>query len=812
MIWIRRNWGIIVLTSLLFCIYALTNSGRLHIVDEASLFAVTESLGTRLEVDTNAIAWTQFVNSPGEVLGAFGNNDEVFSKKGPGPAFVAVPFYFALRLLTFLNIHVGLLQGTLLWNGVITALTAALLWITARAMGYRERTGVGLALLFGLATIAWPYAGMFFGEPLSAFSLLLTFYGIYRWKRGASWGFLLASGIGAGLALATVTAHAVLLAVLGVYALYTLWERLRAKGATTTQTVTGLAAFVAPILITGALLLLYNWIRFGNPFDTGYHFESGEGFTTPIWQGFWGLLFSPYRSLFLHTPIFLASVAAFYPFFKRHRIETILLALLSVAIIAMYSMWWMWWGGYAWGPRFLVPMTPFWVLLLAPLVDAWTLNRTRLVGNTLRLALNWGFVILAALSLVVQIGAVTVNFVNWETLLRSEYFPTDWSDPLAYGPPAQSLLHLFLSPVFGQVRLLWNGGLIANSDIALILPNGDVNWTIVFVGMSGVGTLAWLLWRWLETVEARRPDEPPAWVNDPASGPSAPMFVVVLAIPLLMTGAWLGGMAKDPVYGTQGAGMRAVLDTLCADQSPDDALITVAPYDYHIPMNWLSAACQGGAMPVYGYALNAIEHSQTVTVLTRLLETSDRINFVTAGVGPNAPENTIERWLADRAYKADDQWFDDHRLLHYATARKLAGAPLMNHNLLVRDDVGNTVTFVASRSPATAAPGDIVPVEIRFMLNAPPVSQLRWFVQLLSPDGVAVAQLDTGPVDNYVVFTDFATRDILTERAGLTLPSDLPAGTYQIIAGLYNPEVEGAPRLTAADGRQFLALATLLVE
>ena len=55
--------------------------------------AVTESVAKRASLDTNAIAWTQWVNSPGEVLGAFGPEGDVFSKKGPAPAFLAVPFY-----------------------------------------------------------------------------------------------------------------------------------------------------------------------------------------------------------------------------------------------------------------------------------------------------------------------------------------------------------------------------------------------------------------------------------------------------------------------------------------------------------------------------------------------------------------------------------------------------------------------------------------------------------------------------------------------------------------------------------------------
>ena len=130
-----------------------------------------------------------------------------------------------------------------------------------------------------------------------------------------------------------------------------------------------------PLWWLALLLVAYNQVRFGSPFDTGYHFESGEGFTTPIWQGFWGLIFSPYRSVFLHTPLFIASLIAFVPFVRRHRSEGGLLPPSASSLVLMYSAWWMWWGGFAWGPRFLVPLTPFWVIVLAPVskleIGAW---------------------------------------------------------------------------------------------------------------------------------------------------------------------------------------------------------------------------------------------------------------------------------------------------------------------------------------------------------------------------------------------------------------------------------------------------------
>lgn len=794
-----RTYGLVLLASLLFCIYTLTNAGRLHIVDEASLFGVTESLAMRGQVDTNAIAWTQWVNSPGEVLGAFGPNGEVYSKKGPAPAFVAAGWYLLLRGLTLLNIQVGMLQATLLWNGVITALTAALLWMAARRLGYRERTGLLLGLLFGLATIAWPYAKQFFGEPLSAFSLLLCFYGILSWKKDGHWQWLAAAGVGAGLAITTVSAHTVLVAILGVYLASAWWQR-RAQGkADTAATLRGALAFGAPIAVAAALLLLYNWLRFGSPFDTGYHFDTGEGFTTPIWQGLWGLLFSPYRSLFLHTPLFIASVAAFVPFLRRHRAEGITIGALSLALLLIYSLWWMWWGGYAWGPRFLVPLSPFLVLLLAPVVDGLVLD-SRPGDRAARWALEWGFVALVLLSGLVQLLAASINFVNYETLLRTEFFPTDWANPLAFGPPAQGLGSLLLSPVFGQGRLLARGGLEINSDLPWLWPDGNIVWTILLVGVAAVCTLILLLARWVQSL--------------PAGGQNArgnlPTFALAVALPLIMLGTWIGHVSGDPIYGSENAGYRAVLDEVCAESGPRDSLVNVAPFAYHIPMNWMASAC-GRAVPVYGYALNSLEYPEARAVLERTLAESERIYFVTAGVAPNDPDNTLERWLADNAYKADDRWFDDYRLLRYATADTLESVPYTLHNLFISSGVTNGVTILASRVQPQARPGEIIPVEIQYTLHLAAVADLHWFVQVLSSAGVAVAQYDSGPADNYTRFSTLPSSEQLTENAGLQLPVDLPAGSYQVIAGIYDPGAPGAPRLRANDGREYLVLSTLEV-
>ena len=111
-----------------------------------------------------------------------------------------------------------------------------------------------------------------------------------------------------------------------------------------------LAAGAAPFV---AALAWHNALRFDDPLRFGY---AGEGFTTPLWRGVTGLLFSPGRSVFLHAPP-LILCALLWPRFRRAHPApaTFLLAVGGVAL-AFYGTGWAWHGGWSWGPRFLVPL------------------------------------------------------------------------------------------------------------------------------------------------------------------------------------------------------------------------------------------------------------------------------------------------------------------------------------------------------------------------------------------------------------------------------------------------------------------------
>ncbi len=766
----RTGSALLALFALLVAIYLATGAGRFRIIDEVSLFSVTESIAKRGALDTNAIAWTQWVNSPGEVLGAFGPEGDVFSKKGPAPAFLAVPFYLIgwfSGLLPVAGLRLSMLQTALWTNAFITALTAVLLAQTVRALGYRPRAALLSASLFGLGTIAWPYATHFFGEPVSALAILGLFYALLRLRQTGLARFAAWAGTAAGIMIATSAAHAVLLVPFGLYLLGGITNQQISNQRMANRRIGGyrisqfnylpghhppsavrysyILPFILPLLCAVALLAWYNWARFGTPFNTGYHFEAGEGFTADWLQGLWGLLFSPYRGWFWYTPLALASLAAWPGFIRRHRAEGWLLLTVALILIGLFAKWWMWWGGFAWGPRFLVPLAPVFVLVLAP----W-LNRGHRRNRWLMLALLAGF------SAFVQLLAVSVNYANYEFVLRQIY-PTDWADPLKYGPPA--LYNPLHSPVLGQIRLLLDNP-AANLDLGWFEP-GRIAWHVpALAGLTGL--LAAGAGRLAAQQRIRL-----AWTGS----------ALAITVALITAGSAAQAYAAQLDYGTDDRGYGAALAEIARRSQPGDGIITVAPYHYHIAM-----ARYRGQLPIYGYATEPSPlHPETEAVLHRALRQHKRLWLVTVGLPPADPANGVEAWLAAHAFVAEDRWLDDARLVIFVTATALTPTG-------VTARLGDQVELVAARvATENLRLGGTLAVELTW--RSTPIwqgNQLRGFAQLLTSDGRLAVGQDGRPGGGYLASTGWTPGELVTDRRGLLLPRDLPPGDYALIVGLYD--------------------------
>lgn len=777
----------------LFACYMLAYSGQLHTIDETSMFAVTESMVKWGRLDTNQIAWSQWALSPATAQGSFGLGGNIFSKKGLAISLLAVPLYWIGMNLS----GVGLVQITMLLNPIVTALTGAIVFLYLRQLGYSSRVSLWVALLFGLSTVAIVHTKVFSSEPVSAVALLLAIYFASRCRfdtRDSRSGIRnmnsSLAGLSLGLAAATTAANLVTAPFLLLYLspitnhesrftfhVSRFTNSLREHWSERWKPI---ALFLVSLAVVCLLISFYNCARFGDPLDSGRRFARGEAFSTPLWLGLYGFLFSPYKSIFLYSPILLACLVSFPLFFKRHQREGWLLGLIVIAHLLLFAKWYMWWGGFAWGPRFLVPLTPLLVITLAPLVEG---------------VLAWGslpaklaLAALALLSTAVQVLGVSVNFVLYEVKLR-EIFPAPEVNPALYDPPA--LYDLRYSPILGQIQFLSR----KYSDLAWLGPDWmDLPVLVFTLGLILLSAVA-IFWltrqgnKALDSLFAIR---------------HSPFAIVVLGLisVVALSGFSLRRYYRDPSQSGPNGGYMQALEHIESHAEPGDGIITITPYQYDFPMNHYR-----GRLPILGLAqAEPPLEDGMVTLLKGALSAHRRLWLVTAGIQPADPTNGVEEWLAQHAFKASDEWYGDFRLCLYGSPGELSQPiPL---DIRLGPDVSLRSYQIASQSVSA---GQILSLSLYWQALAQLDRNYKVFVQLLSPAGQLVAQRDSQPLDGFRPTSAWRPGQEITDRYGLLLPDSLPPGAYQLVVGMYDGETGQRLKVSGAN-IPIGADAVLLVE
>jgi hypothetical protein len=167
----------------------------------------------------------------------------------------------------------------------------------------------------------------------------------------------LAAGLLCGLIVANRPPDVVLVAALGIYALFWAGRRL-----------TGLVVSTA---LPVALMLFYN-------FSAARHIGGGYGligdsrfFDNDPLAGIAGLLFSPTRGLFVFSPFLLFLFLAWrhWPRARGERGLTLAIGIAFVIQVLLYAKT-DWRGGISWGPRFMTDVLPLLLWALVPVVSA----------------------------------------------------------------------------------------------------------------------------------------------------------------------------------------------------------------------------------------------------------------------------------------------------------------------------------------------------------------------------------------------------------------------------------------------------------
>jgi hypothetical protein len=389
-------------------------------------------------VDDGTVVIDRYVANTGDYALIDGR---AYTDKPPGASFLGVPVYLALRPLLDLPLVATRLErvsqgaafgdtlqedGSGLQSGKVrfaivqyalsvtviavpAALLGVLFFLTLRRLSIGEVPALLATFGYALGTAAAPYAGNFYSHQLTAVLLFGAFFvswqsplGVDEPRRAAIVRGLL---VGLLLGWTVISEYPLVLAaaVLFGYALVRHGWRW-------------LLPMLAGGVIPGALLAIYDYAAFGTILPIGYahsalwqdqHQTGFMSITHPRWESIWGLTFSPFRGLFVRAPWLLLAIPGYVLWWhsKQRRAEWWVLLLVPLTVFVFYSSSIMWWGGYGAGPRYVVPMLPFFAL-----PAAWLIGR-RWQRFTVRLAAT----ALVLLSIM----------LTWAEALAGQLFPPD---------------------------------------------------------------------------------------------------------------------------------------------------------------------------------------------------------------------------------------------------------------------------------------------------------------------------------------------------------------------------------------------------
>jgi hypothetical protein len=244
----------------------------------------------------------------------------------------------------------------------VAATVAGFYVLACSALGLTPRGATWASWALALTTILAPYSRMLFDGVLGGALVVWALVAADRAARTGRAEAAVAAGALCGAAIATRQTLVVLTLPVAAH----LWWRAgRSRRA---ALAAALALGAAPPLAWQAW---FNAVRTGAPYLPAASLPQFANLTsdTSVLVGLLGQIASPGKSLFLYSPVLLLAFVGFREVARRAPG----LAWSGATAVGLYLLFHAslrnWPGEWGWGPRYLVPLTPWLMLAAAPLVD-----------------------------------------------------------------------------------------------------------------------------------------------------------------------------------------------------------------------------------------------------------------------------------------------------------------------------------------------------------------------------------------------------------------------------------------------------------
>jgi len=356
-----------------------------------------------------------------------------FSFFAPGISYMALPFYNFGAQYNLAQVA----AFSLISLAAIGSLIFVFL-ICRNVLKLPVSASILAVLIFGFGSTAWSYSITLYQHLLTVFFSLSGFYAIWKFKQSGAWGwpYMAWAWLAYALAIFIDYPNALLLLPVMIYALVVSFnvskddQKVRVKFRPAI-----VLTFVVFLFITG-LHFYHNQTYFGSwkrlsgslvgikvlqtknligkePAEIDRAIADDAAKKANVVKVFseekipnspGTLLFSKDRGLFFYAPIFIFAILGLLLALKKSRnLEIGILLGLVGANLFLYSSWGDPWGGWAYGPRYLIPS----MAILSMFIAYWLANQQKWVWLKKFLV----FILLAYSSAVALLGALTTNAV-----------------------------------------------------------------------------------------------------------------------------------------------------------------------------------------------------------------------------------------------------------------------------------------------------------------------------------------------------------------------------------------------------------------
>jgi hypothetical protein len=250
----------------------------------------------------------------------------------------------------------------LFYGPLFTALSVSVLFKICRSYGISSKNSIFVSFMYAFTTMAWGYSQTSLSSPPMIFFALSGFYYYKIWNKNNSPRYLIFSGISFGFAFLTRSDAVLFIVPLFFLILYLLKSR-KAK-------IKSLLGFIIPTFSAyGIHHLIWN-IRNGfssvgsHAYNTIDSVSAGVN-SNPVLMNIFGMFFSPGVGLFVFSPILVSVFVGFFDFYKKHKTDSFLFLGFISTFLYTFGTGEYWHGLNGWGPRYLLPIIPFFLIPIA---------------------------------------------------------------------------------------------------------------------------------------------------------------------------------------------------------------------------------------------------------------------------------------------------------------------------------------------------------------------------------------------------------------------------------------------------------------